>query len=173
MTGVTTDFGYQELDEALRQADWRGADAITFEIMLDKAQRQDEGWLDRDAIAQFPCHVLHQLDQRWRHYSSGHFGFSTQLQMYTYEFERSSFDFACKAGWTMTLWQPTGFFTFYDRLTFSLEAPRGHLPALWFWELPWYVSWKTGGFGTGRGGGFGNSGLFDAMMLRLERCQQI
>ncbi|MGF1461485.1 MAG: hypothetical protein ACFBSG_20965 [Leptolyngbyaceae cyanobacterium] len=73
----------------------------------------------------------------------------------------------------MTTWPLASFFNFYGWLTFSLEAPPGHLPALWFWEMPWYRSWLVGGFGTGRGAGFGDPGMFDAMLLRLERCQQI
>ncbi|HEY9888870.1 MAG TPA: GUN4 domain-containing protein [Candidatus Obscuribacterales bacterium] len=165
--------GYQELEDVLRQGDWQTADAITFEIMLEKSQRQREGWLDHAAIAQFPCSALHQLDQRWLYYSGGQFGFSTQLQLYREEAGRSAFTFSRQVGWTMSLWRPTGFFNFYPWLTFSTEAPPGHLPALWFWEMPWYRSWQVGGFGTGRGAGFGDASLFDALMLRLERCQQI
>jgi hypothetical protein len=164
---------YQELEDVLRQGDWKTADAITFEIMLEQAQRQTAGWLDQAAIAQFPCAALHQIDQRWQFYSSGRFGFSTQLQIYREEVRRSAFDFSKQVGWTLTVWRPTGFFKFYNQLTFSLDAPRGHLPALWFWEMPWYVSWQAGGFGTGRGLAFGDASWFDALMLRLERCHRI
>jgi hypothetical protein len=162
-----------ELEEALRLSDWQAADAITFEVMLEQAKRQRQGWLDQRAIAQFPCEVLHQIDQRWLFYSGGHFGFSTQLHIYRDMAGRSTFQFSQDVRWTMFIWRPTSFYNFYNWLTFSLEAPRGHLPALWFWEMPWYRSWLTGGFGTGRGGGFGDPSLFDALMLRLERCQLI
>lgn len=165
--------GIQELDEMLRQADWRAADEITLEIMLAAADRHQEGWLDHAAIAQFPCRILHDLDQRWLFYSGGQFGFTPQLQIYREDMARSSFAFSRSVGWTMSMWRPTGFFNFYNWLTFSLEAPRGHLPALWFWEMPWYESWQKGGFGTGRGAAFGDASLFDSLMLRLERCQQI
>ncbi len=168
-----TDYGYQELDEALRLGNWQEADGITLEIMLEKSLRQPEGWLNGSAIAHFPCEALHQLDQRWRYYSGGRFGFSTQLGIYTTEVGRSAFAFSKQVGWTMTLWRPTGFFKFYNWLTFSLDAPRGHLPAQWLWELPWYRSLQVGGFGTGRGAGFGDPTLLDALMLRLERCQQV
>lgn len=164
---------WQELEEELRQGAWQTADGITLEIMLEESNRQREGWLDQAAIAQFPCEVLHQIDQRWLYYSGGRFGFSTQLHIYREEVGRSSLEFSRQAGWTMSLWRPTSFFNFYNWLTFSLDAPRGHLPALWFWEMPWHRSWLAGGFGTGRGAAFGDPSLFDALMLRLERCQQI
>lgn len=165
--------GLQELEAELYQGNWQTADAITFEIMLEYADREREGWLDQTAIARFPCEVLHQIDQRWLYYSGNRFGFSTQLQIYKAEVGRSALKFSQQAGWTMSVWRPTSFFNFYTWLTFSLDAPHGHLPALWFWELPWHQSWLVGGFGTGRGAGFGDPSLFDALMLRLERCQQI
>ncbi|NER81789.1 MAG: GUN4 domain-containing protein [Leptolyngbya sp. SIO1D8] len=173
MTTAMAQLNYQELDDALTQEEWQMADEITLQIMLEATDRIQEGWLNQSEIARFPCDVLHQLDQRWLRYSSGRFGFSTQLQIYTQEVDRAAFTFSQQAGWTMVTWRPTGFFKFYDWLTFSLDAPRGHLPALWFWEMPWHLSWRAGGFGTGRGGAFGDASLFDALMLRLERCQQI
>ena len=165
--------GLQELDEVLRQADWFTADAITLELLLEGANRQQEEWLNQAAIAQFPCDLLHHIDQRWLFYSGGRFGFSTQLYIYRTEVGRSAFKFSRQVGWTMSLWRPTGFFRFYNWLNFSLDAPRGHLPALWFWEMPWHESWRVGGFGTGRGAGFGDPSLFDTLMLRLERCQNL
>ena len=172
MMGTELQTGLRELEDLLSQADWRTADAVTLEIML-AAGRREQSWLDQSAIALFPCDLLHQLDQRWLFYSGDRFGFSTQLNIYRAEVGRSAFDFCRQAGWTMTVWRPTGFFNFYNWLTFSLDAPRGHLPALWFWEMPWHRSWLLGGFGTGRGASFGEPKLFDALMLRVERCQHI
>ena len=175
MTTVLTQPSYQELEEALDQEDWQTADRITFEIMLDTADRSEVGWLDQAAIARFPCEVLHQLDQRWLRYSGNHFGFSAQFQTYLQTANRTAFSFSHKADWMWSLAtsRPIGFFKFYHNLTFSLEAPPGHLPALWFWEMPWHISWRMGGFGTGRGAAFGDASLFDSLMLRMERCQRI
>lgn len=173
MIAAETQARFQELESELSRANWQRADEVTLEIMLTICNRCDEGWLNQAAIAHFPCEMLHQLDQRWLFYSSGQFGFSTQLKIYRKEVGRSSFAFSHQIGWTMNIWRPTGFFNFYHQLNFSLEAPHGHLPALWFWEMPWHRSWLTGGFGTGRGGGFGDPSLFDTLMLRLERCQSI
>lgn len=173
MTLSIAHLDYETLEAALSAEDWRRADEVTLQIMLEAAECQEQGWLDQTAIAQLPCRVLHQLDQRWLRYSGDHFGFSTQLAIYAQETTRTGFTFAQAADWTLIDWQPAGFFKFYNWLEFSLEAPPGHLPALWFWKLPWYQSLRMGGIGTGRGVGFGDASLFDALMLRLERCQQI
>lgn len=174
MIGAEIQEGFKELEDLLSRGDWQMADEVTLQIMLTSGQRGYAGWLDQPAIANFPCEMLHQLDQRWLFYSGGRFGFSTQLKIYREEVGRSTFAFSSQTGWTMTVWRPTGFYKFYNWLTFSLDAPRGHLPALWFWEMPWYHSLLMGGFGfTGRGGGYGEPSLFDALMLRLERCQFI
>ncbi|MEM1310474.1 MAG: GUN4 domain-containing protein [Cyanobacteria bacterium P01_D01_bin.71] len=172
---IQTDLGsgLKDLEDLLNQSDWQTADAVTHEIMLASCRRQELGWLNQAAIARLPCEILHQIDQRWLYYSRDRFGFSTQLKIYREEVGQSAFAFSRQAGWTMSIWRPTGFFNFYSWLTFSLDAPRGHLPALWFWEMPWHRSLRAGGFGTGRGAAFGNPQLFDALMLRLERCQQI
>lgn len=159
----------QELEEAMQEDDWRMADELTLAIMLEQTNRDRQGWLDADAIAQIPCDTLHHLDQRWLFYSSGRFGFSPQLQLYQ-TLQRSARDLSRQVGWTVSQWPPLSFFTFYNLLTFSIEAPVGHLPALWYWEVPWYRSWLLGGFGTGRGAGFGDPRYFDTLMLRLERC---
>jgi hypothetical protein len=164
---------FQELDSLLQAEEWEAADEITLMIML-VASGQQQRWLDRGAIAYFPCPVLHQLDQRWVRYSMGHFGFTPQWELYnSREIGRSALAFSQAVEWTNTRLRPLAFFKFYDFLNFSLDAPRGHLPALWFWRLPWWLSWRMGGFGTGRGAAFGDASLFDALMLRLERCQAL
>lgn len=173
MPSTANQWSLQDLDSLLGQGEWQAADQVTFALMLAAADRVAEGWLNRAAIAQFPCQMLHQLDQHWLRYSGGHFGFSVQRQIYVEGAERTALTFSQQVGWTALNFRPLAFFKFYDFLNFSLEAPKGHLPALWFWRLPWYESCLRGGFGTGRGAGFGDANLLDAMMLRLERCQML
>lgn len=171
MQTVAAQWTYHDLETLLSEEEWQAADLVTFKLMLAAADRGRAGWLDADAIAQFPCAVLHEIDQRWTRYSSGHFGFSVQHDLYVHEAQRNAFALSRTVEWTAVKARPFGFFKFYDFLEFSLDAPRGQFPALWFWRLPWHRSLLMGGFGTGRGGGFGDAALLDAMMLRLERCQ--
>jgi hypothetical protein len=160
---------YQDLDNLLGQEEWQAADQVTLALMLAATDRTD--WLDEGAIARLPCETLNQIDQRWMRYSHGQFGFTAQQQVYRQSCGKEAFAFSRQVEWTVGQLRPFGFFKFYDFLNFSLDAPQGHLPALWFWELPWHQSWRMGGIGTGRGAAFGDAHMFDALMLRLERCQ--
>ncbi|MDA0268665.1 MAG: GUN4 domain-containing protein [Cyanobacteria bacterium] len=166
-------WSYQDLDLLLGQEEWQAADQVTLALMLAATHREAEGWLDEGAIARIPCEVLNQLDQHWMRYSNGRFGFTAQQQIYRQRCGKEAFAFSREVEWTVARFRLFGFFKFYNFLNFSLDAPQGHLPALWFWHLPWYRSWRMGGIGTGRGAAFGDAHLFDALMLRLERCQSL
>lgn len=161
------------LEEALGQQDWRQADRLTTDLLLTQEASQGKRHLTVEAIAHLPCDLLHSIDQAWMHHSSGQFGFSAQRAIYTEAAQRHAFTFSQQVNWTVLRWRPLGFYKFYNGLSFDLAAAPGHLPAHWFWQLPWYQSLWRGGLGTGRGAAFGDAGLVDALMLRLERCQQV
>jgi hypothetical protein len=173
MTQAVSAWTTEDLKTYLQQEEWQAADQITFWLMLQATGRVDAGWLDVGAIASLPCPLLHELDYLWITASQGHFGFSKQRDIYIQSAQYEAFQFSQQVGWTLFQVKPLAFFRFYDFLNFSLSAPPGHLPALWYWKLPWLTSWLTGGFGTGRGAGFGDARLLDAMMLRLDRCSLI
>lgn len=173
MQTVSVAWNYSDLIAVLKAEDWQAADQVTFDLMLEATQRSQVGWMDRGAMAAFPCEVLHQLDHLWGEYSGGHFGFSAQQRIYHHQAGMKAARFNHLVGWTPWESRLFGFFKPYNTLQFALSAPEGHLPALWFWELPWVTSWFAGGFGTGRGLGFGDEVLLDALMLRLERCSLV
>lgn len=160
---------YDDLEALLKEGYWKAADQATSQIMQQVTHRQ--GWLDMAAVINFPCQDLHKLDQLWRAYSYGKFGFSAQQKIYLSAPNVRSFNFSREVGWVLYGIRFLGFFKFYNQLTFNLDnAPEGHLPALWFWRLSWRESWRVGGFGPGRGAGYGDAQLLDACMLRLNRC---
>lgn len=160
----------QDLANLLEQEEWQAADAVTLWLMLEATHRQAERWLNLAAIANLPCPRLHQIDRLWVDASQGQFGFSVQERIYTQESNSNTFQFCQKVGWLLLNVRPLAFFKFYDFLNFDLEAPPGHLPALWYWRLSPRESWQAGGFGTGRGAAFGDTQMLDAMMLRWQRC---
>jgi hypothetical protein len=162
-----------DLEDLLRQEEWRAADTVTQALLLTGVNRQAESWLAPEAIAYMPCQLLHQIDYAWVKASGGHFGFSVQHNLYHSLYQANAREFCCQVGWLLFDLPPFAFFKFYNFLTFSLDAPPGHLPALWYWQLPWLESWKVGGFGTGRGGGFADFSILAALMLRWSRCSQI
>lgn len=172
MTNLSTDWTYADLQDLLNQGEWQAADSVTLGLLLQATQRTDAGWLDEAAIAQIPCEVLHDINHLWSEASGKQFGFSVQRQLYQ-EAGFSAHRFSQSVGWLVFGVRPLAFFKFYDFLNFSQDAPVGHLPALWYWQVSWGESWRTGGFGTGRGGAFACAPTLDAMMLRLGRCSLV
>ncbi|WP_035985669.1 GUN4 domain-containing protein [Leptolyngbya sp. KIOST-1] len=190
------DENLNELSLLLDEEDWEEGDRLTAALLLDAVAQnqaaQGQGaasrqapYLTPEAIAALPCSLLQAIDDRWQRSSGGHFGFSAQLQIYADLLETVDFDpdlnnwstphpFFAEVGWLMLpSLRPLGFLRFYNWLEFDLDAPRGHLPALWYWRVPRLVSLQMGGFLTGQGGCFGDLARLDAMMLRLSRCRQL
>ncbi|MGG6238562.1 GUN4 domain-containing protein [Nodosilinea sp. AN01ver1] len=186
-----------ELSLLLNEEDWEEADRLTADLLLDavaysqNAMRlqgvssRQRPYLTTEAVAALPCQLLQAIDDRWQMASGGHFGFSAQLQIYADLLETVDFDpnlnnwstphpFFEDVGWLMLVaLRPIGFLRFYNWLEFDLDAPKGHLPALWYWKIPRLESLQMGGFLTGQGGCFGDLARLDAMMLRLSRCHQL
>ncbi|PSR17795.1 hypothetical protein C8255_10730 [filamentous cyanobacterium CCP3] len=186
-----------ELSLLLNEEDWEEADRLTAALLLDAiaqsqhamrlqgASPRQRPYLTTEAVAALPCQLIQAIDDRWQRASGGHFGFSTQLQIYANLLETVDFDphlnnwstphpFFEDVGWLMLVaLRPIGFLRFYNWLEFDLDAPKGHLPALWYWKIPRLESLQMGGFLTGQGGCFGDLARLDAMMLRLSRCHQI
>lgn len=156
---------YGALETYLRQQSWQEADEETLDMMR-KATARRVKWLDRQAILELPCADLKTIDALWSKYSQGHFGFRVQQEIFksTQASNSNVARFGQEVGWT--LWQSKWVgFKYYQQLTFDLSAPAGHLPAKWFWMVPWWESVRSGGLG-GRGGCGGDaSELLAAMML--------
>lgn len=169
MAPLSTSLTLSDLESLLKQEDWRAADQATLALLLEPTQRQQAGWLDEFALAQIPCLLLHDINHLWAEASGQRFGFVAQQRVYQNQ-GASAHRFARQVGWLMSGLPPLAFFKFYNLLNFDLQAPVGHLPALWYWRTDWQASWLGGGLGGGRGGGFACAPTLDAMMLRLQRC---
>jgi serine/threonine protein kinase len=133
---------YQELQQFLAAGQWREADQETARVMFQVAGRE-AGYLDVDSINNFPCEDLRTIDQLWVKYSQSRFGFSVQKKIWLevggkvhYETE---FKLADRVGW-----RKKGSWTLYEDLTFTLQAPDGHLP--WVFWLGWEVGSPLGFF---------------------------
>jgi hypothetical protein len=159
-----------DLRNYLHQQEWEAADQITQSLLLQSVGQPQERYLSPLALAHIPCNLLHQIDYHWVTASQGLFGFSKQHAIYTQIAQSDAHHFCQQVGWLMAGFRPIAFFKFYNFLNFSLEAPKGHLPALWYWQMPWAASLRSGGLGTGRGGAFADDSTLDALMLRLSRC---
>ncbi|HEY9638036.1 MAG TPA: GUN4 domain-containing protein [Coleofasciculaceae cyanobacterium] len=148
---------YTRLRKLLADGEWQKADRETEVVMLKASGREDEGWLTEENMETFSCQDLRTIDELWVKYSNGRFGFSVQKRIWKV-IENSIQDnnvdiwkyFGDKVGWRVN----DGWIG-YSNLTFSVDAPEGHLPGWVF----------VSGFVAG---GFFGGGLFD----RVEACEE-
>jgi WD40 repeat protein len=122
---------YTQLRNLLAAGQWKQADQETQAIMLKATGREPEGWLRTVDIAKIPCTDLRTIDQLWVKYSNQRFGLSIQNQIWR------SIGGTRDAG--SEIWQTFGdrvgwrlqdSWISYSNLSFTLEAPIGHLPLL-------------------------------------------
>lgn len=73
---------YQQLENYLKNGQWKEADKETLKVMLTATGREMIGYLDRGSIEKFPCTDLQTINQLWVKYSKGHFGFSVQRDIW-------------------------------------------------------------------------------------------
>ncbi|NCS06585.1 MAG: hypothetical protein GPJ07_08215 [Microcystis aeruginosa G13-07] len=144
---------YPQLSDFLAAQKWREADQETMKILLEVAEREEEGWLLSRNIQKLPCSVLSEINQLWVTHSNEQFGFSIQRQIWrSLRGQPGQFDFIVfrkfseKVGW----YKNNDWLKKYDNFTFTLAAPKGHLPSLRFpgvekgnncWQ-PWKESFE-------------------------------
>lgn len=116
---------YQRLRDLLAQKRWKEADDETYSLMRQLSRCQDT-WFDKAAIHRFYLSDLQQLDQLWVKYSSGHFGFSVQKEIW--ESSRFRAEFLQRINFP----EP---FSVYKRRVFTLNSPEGALPCKVLWHL--------------------------------------
>jgi hypothetical protein len=151
---------YTRLRQLLWSQDWRLADQETERLILTGLS-QDMQPVDAATWLHLPRVDMKTLDALWRHHSAGQFGFLAQYQAYTRQEGRPD-EFLLAVGWRAEV--TLGNLTVrtrpqrYSELTFSLEAPKGHLPT-WRWgcdtlESEYAIS----------------ESLVDGVFLHVEKC---
>ena len=137
------DLNYQKLEQLLAAATqgdadkWSEADQETWKILIKVSHREKEGdWLkdyrssiDVAAINSISNSVLNRIDQLWKRFSNGKFGFHVQKKIWQecnapegYSGRQS---FGVSVGWYKTdRWIRSG------EIQYNLAAPMGHLPAI-------------------------------------------
>jgi predicted NACHT family NTPase len=120
---------YSQLAEYLMRSQWKKADKETFNVMLQVAGKENQGYLDEEAIDNFPCEDLRIIDTLWVSVSNGHFGFSVQKEIYQSlggkrEYNEKVWNAFCdRVGWNIG-----GSWLDYDNTFDDLlrDAPRYH-----------------------------------------------
>lgn len=120
---------YSKLRDLLKAGKWQEANEETNARMLEATDREEEGWLHKKHIVNFPCEDFRTIDQLWVKYSQGRFGFSVQAKIYfsvggTDRYEAKSW----RAFNKCVGWRKQGRVIAYSSLTFDTSAPYGHLP---------------------------------------------
>jgi hypothetical protein len=116
---------YTKLRDLLAAGKWKEADEETRSVMLKAAGREEERYLNSKSIENFPCTDLRTIDQLWIEYSKGLFGFSVQKRIYE-SVGKDYGKFGDRVGWRKGMFSKE--WLSYNELTFSLNAPQGHLP---------------------------------------------
>jgi len=152
---VTTKINYQNLTQLLGIKKWREADLETNRLMLEVTNRQQQGWMDAEAIANFPCPVLRAIDKLWVEFSGGYFGFSIQNQIY-HSVGQSNIKFAEMVGWK----RGKHWLSYEESLRYY--SVRGHFPCFVFYEVT--------GIGFWFGAGIRTKGGFSFLATKLAEC---
>lgn len=122
---------YTHLIQQLNAKNWRSADAETLQLLLEIGDRTSEGWLSQTEVEKLDCKALIEIDRLWEESSQGKFGFKQQRLIWLSvggkvgEYTPAMAEkFGDRVGWrTDAKWRH------YHALNFSLQAPKGHLPA--------------------------------------------
>ena len=130
-------FNYSKLANLLNSGKWKEADEETANLFL-QAVEKTTGSLNNNELERLSCEDLNTIDQLWRKYSNGHFGFTIQSDIWLEvggqpgEHDDKIYQkFGERVGWYESEKQE-----WYGNLRFNLQAPKGHLP---------FVGIKTGG----------------------------
>lgn len=138
---------YTRLQELLAAGEWKEADRETVTVTLKAAGQERKGLFRPEDIANFPCTDLRTIDQLWVKYSQNRFGFSVQKRIWLNIEGSPNFNYEtyCRFG-TSVGWYVKYSWLSYFRLTFSLDAPVGHLPGWRCWgrnqwgvRLGWFL----------------------------------
>ncbi|MGB3401934.1 MAG: GUN4 domain-containing protein [Microcoleaceae cyanobacterium] len=132
----------QQLETLLQDKKWQSADAKTYEVLLDIADRETEGNLDRNAIKNLNCSDLKIVNDLWSENSGSRFGLNIQQQIYTdtgnsldetliKKYDPNLYiQFSDLVRWIHTQADNKETWKSNNQLLYALEAPRGHLPRL-------------------------------------------
>lgn len=116
---------YTPLVTLLAAQDYEAGDRLTLAKLCELAGEAatQRGWLYFTEVEQFPIEDLQTIDQLWRVYSAGKFGYSVQRELWL------------KVGknweklWPIIGWKQGNNWTRYpNEFTWDRSAPRGHLP---------------------------------------------
>jgi hypothetical protein len=132
---------YSQLDSLLKQNQWEKADRETENLIIEISRHRDgyNDWLRAYDINDLPCEDLKIIDNLWRKYSKGKFGWTIQSNIWkslggqSRTLEEISNDLRLDEEILYQLGMQTGWrqnneWLNYSDVSFNLQNPRGYLP---------------------------------------------
>lgn len=111
---------YRQLEKLLKYKKWQKADQETWEVMRQVVSKV---YLSHSDLENFPGEDLQIIDQLWRKYSQGNYGFSVQIQIYE-SCGRDYGKFCAAIGWDITKSSSST-----QKLIFPSAPKKGNLPS--------------------------------------------
>ncbi|AFZ37773.1 GUN4 domain protein [Stanieria cyanosphaera PCC 7437] len=144
LISARTGIDYAPLSDLLEQGKWEEADRQTYElieqIVKTAKNRNPHMFIELKTIAEFSCTDIQTIDQLWRKYSGGKFGFTPQQEIWNSVNDQGDFStetwrrFATSVGWKKGDVASSSGYLLYEQLDFDpTQAPKGHLP--WWFAL--------------------------------------
>ena len=149
---------YIKLENFLKAQQWKEADYETYRMMLQFVGREQQGWIRKEELLNFPCTDLEWIDYLWLKYSNGKFGFSVQQRIWrSIGGQPGKFDGVIHRKLADCLgWRRNNDWLRYDDFSLSLEAKEGHLPSFGYSVQRW-DEWEPS---------------FRSFFLRVSACVQ-
>ncbi|AJY45794.1 GUN4 domain-containing protein [Martelella endophytica] len=125
---------YGRMRDELAAGDFKAANTEASEIVLQLANRTNEGWLGTDDVERLPCADLVYMDALFMNASGGRFGLSAQEKVLATLDEKGETTLSrtpdrLDAFGSAVGWRRDGRWLTYDEMSFApADAPVGHLP---------------------------------------------
>ncbi len=116
---------YSAIQTLLLRQEYQAADQLTIEKLCELAgvSATQRKWLYFSEVEQFPVTDLQTINRLWLVFSEGKFGYSVQRELWL------SNSKSWERLWEKIGWKKGNTWTRYPHeFTWTLEAPRGHLP---------------------------------------------
>ena len=153
---------YSQLKFLLMRKKWREADCKTATLMLGISGREKQGFMRVTDIEKFPTEDITIIENLWTTYSQGKFSFAVQARIWQKIGGNSEPDWNvwCRFGKCLGWFEKENWLAWND-ITFSIDAPAGHLP-----RGGAYMGWGLGDFWIG-------CPILTAMTSKLANCNLI
>ena len=140
----------KHLEKLLELGQFKDADYETKRLLLELADREQEGWLRPEDVKNFPPQALSAINLLWIKHSNGRFGFGIQSTIWRKLDCKSSPSISTqtnseeKFGQAVHWLKGSSWLFPWDSFNYSLQAPLGSLPREYTFALSGYWSYSKG-----------------------------